>query len=204
MMNPVTYTIVDTFDIDEWFQAQVRYGEEVVSGEGVAEAINKHLGHKRAIVGVEIGVCLGTTTKHFLQNIPNINYLWAIDPYPTFTDWNGFEMTREIQNKFKHYSYGQLGLWIENGKLCFIDEKSEDFAEVIQDSELDFIFIDGDHSYEGVSKDIKLWWPKVKSGGIFAGHDIQLPTVQQAIRENLPFNISIQGLMNQAWMVIKP
>lgn len=35
----------------------------------------------------------------------------------------------------------------------------------------DFIFIDADHSYEGVRGDIQRWWPKLKPGGVMAWHD---------------------------------
>lgn len=35
----------------------------------------------------------------------------------------------------------------------------------------DFVYIDGDHSYEAVSEDLRAWWPLVRSGGILAGHD---------------------------------
>lgn len=40
-----------------------------------------------------------------------------------------------------------------------------------EDNSIDFIYIDGEHSYEGVSRDMKEWWPKVRMGGILAGHD---------------------------------
>jgi len=35
----------------------------------------------------------------------------------------------------------------------------------------DFVFIDADHTYESVKKDILAWYPKVKKGGIIAGHN---------------------------------
>ena len=44
-------------------------------------------------------------------------------------------------------------------------------SQAFTDLSLDFVYIDGDHSYEFVSTDIKAWWPRVKSGGILAGHD---------------------------------
>ena len=44
--------------------------------------------------------------------------------------------------------------------------------QLIGDNGIDFLFIDGDHSYEGVKKDYEMYSPLVKSGGIIAFHDI--------------------------------
>jgi hypothetical protein len=48
---------------------------------------------------------------------------------------------------------------------------SWEMASNFKDASLDFCFIDANHKYECVSKDIDAWRPKVKPGGIFAGHD---------------------------------
>lgn len=44
-------------------------------------------------------------------------------------------------------------------------------AEQFGDRTLDFVYIDADHSYAGCKADIYAWAPKVKAGGILAGHD---------------------------------
>lgn len=44
-------------------------------------------------------------------------------------------------------------------------------AERYAEESLDMIFIDGDHSFEGCLKDLRAWYPKLKPGGIFFGHD---------------------------------
>lgn len=44
-------------------------------------------------------------------------------------------------------------------------------AEAFSDGSLDFVFIDADHSYDGVCRDIEAWYPKVKDGGLLCGHD---------------------------------
>ena len=36
---------------------------------------------------------------------------------------------------------------------------------------LDFVFLDGDHTYEHVKEDISLWLPKIRQGGLFVFHD---------------------------------
>ena len=40
-----------------------------------------------------------------------------------------------------------------------------------EDGSLDFVFIDASHEYEHVKADILKWYPKVKNGGVLAGHD---------------------------------
>lgn len=44
-------------------------------------------------------------------------------------------------------------------------------ATFFDDQTVDFVFIDGDHNYEGIKADIPAWLPKVKNGGVIAGHD---------------------------------
>lgn len=51
------------------------------------------------------------------------------------------------------------------------------------DASLDGVFLDAAHDYESVKADIAAWLPKVKEGGIFAGHDIDSPGVLQAVQE---------------------
>lgn len=48
-------------------------------------------------------------------------------------------------------------------------------VEKFDDESIDFVFIDGSHEYEDIKNDIISWLPKVKKGGILAGHDYYLP-----------------------------
>lgn len=63
-------------------------------------------------------------------------------------------------------------------KLELIREDSQSLESfnkikmILKDNYLDFLFIDGDHSYEGVKKDFELYVPLVKKNGIIALHDI--------------------------------
>jgi predicted O-methyltransferase YrrM len=49
--------------------------------------------------------------------------------------------------------------------------RSWDMATKYADGSLDWVFIDADHAYESVVKDLDAWLPKVRKGGIIAGHD---------------------------------
>lgn len=55
----------------------------------------------------------------------------------------------------------------------YIIGNSRDLNIVLKiQNNIDFLFIDGDHSYEGVRGDFNLWGPKVKKGGMIVFHDI--------------------------------
>ena len=60
---------------------------------------------------------------------------------------------------------------------------SVEASKLYSDESLDFVFIDACHEYECVKEDIKSWYPKIKKGGIIAGHDFNLKQIQKAVIE---------------------
>lgn len=67
--------------------------------------------------------------------------------------------------------------------------RTDELSNEFKDESFDFIFIDADHSYEAVKKDIEMWYPKVKQGGVIAGHDYDRPAwegVCEAVDEIFP------------------
>ena len=52
----------------------------------------------------------------------------------------------------------------------FRGESIETAAQFV-DGGFDWVYIDADHHYENVKRDIEAWYPKVRAGGIVAGHD---------------------------------
>lgn len=68
-----------------------------------------------------------------------------------------------------------------------IRKKSLDAAQLYEDESLDVVFIDASHKYEDVKLDMIAWYPKVKKGGIFSGHDYpSWPDVVRAVDEFFP------------------
>jgi len=74
------------------------------------------------------------------------------------------------------------------------------------DQKIHFLFIDGDHSYEGVRGDIFSWFPHLVPGALVAFHDIGWATgVQQAVREWVAPRAARSGrLPNLYWAWLKP
>jgi predicted O-methyltransferase YrrM len=67
--------------------------------------------------------------------------------------------------------------WVKEGKLFekftenLLEVSDERASYLFPEQSVDICFVDADHSYDGVTKDLELWTPKVKPGGIMSGHD---------------------------------
>lgn len=62
---------------------------------------------------------------------------------------------------------------------------THEVVKTFQDKKLRFVFVDADHHYETCKRDIQDWSPLVEQGGWISFHDINFPTVDRAIREEI-------------------
>ena len=89
---------------------------------------------------------------------------------------------------------------LKDTDVQIIDGDSICVAEIFQDRFFDMVFIDASHKYEDVKADILAWMPKVKQGGIIAGHDYveSQKGVKRAVDEILGGNC-IKGFYGYCW-----
>jgi len=79
---------------------------------------------------------------------------------------------------------------------------STDAIGLYADESISFLFIDANHDYEHVKEDIKMWLPKIKAGGVIAGHDYtNFPGVKKAVDELLP---EAEQVSVRCWKYRKP
>jgi hypothetical protein len=184
----------------EWVQKQIEYtATSSPSGEGLIEPINSLKGE---LVGVEVGVCLAHTTEAYAKGIKNLKKLYAVDNYPTFVDWDGSDWNKDRQDLMKKAAQEKMLAYKDKVEIHHVP--SEEFVKTIEDESLDFVFIDGDHSFEAALKDFQNYYPKVKTGGIFGGHDIQLDSVRNALTYFLKEKSNeVIGVTNSAWYLRK-
>jgi hypothetical protein len=156
------------------------------------------------LVGCEIGVAHGFNIVYFLDNLPNVKKIIAIDPFVVY-DKDGTKQGTPGIFLSQNNANNIKGMFLKNvqpygDRVQFIHTSSQDAASNIKDSSLDYIFIDGEHSYESVTEDIKNYYSKVKTGGIFSGHDFSWPGVQQAVFEFIDGKpIDIKFCSNDVW-----
>jgi hypothetical protein len=117
--------------------------------------------------GAEIGVFQGVHAEIILQTL-NMELLYLVDPYdvrdPDFAGHSKplVEGAREIAER-------RLAPYRE--RLIWLFVKSDVAVGFIDEGELDFVYIDGNHSYGYVARDIKNYLPLIKVGGWLGGHD---------------------------------
>jgi predicted O-methyltransferase YrrM len=172
-----------------------------ISAPGLCDLVTHLFQQQETIVGLEIGVASGWTMNHFLQNLSNLQ-LTGIDPYVGYMDGN-IKIAQEMLDA--QYLAAQVNIsdFAPRGKI--LRGYSQDFVNSFEDKSLDYIFIDGDHSYEGALRDCELFFPKIKSNGIFAGHDWSFDGVRKAVNEFKDKNGSpnIRMVKEDVWYWIK-
>ena len=172
------------------------------AGFGLVEVIRNL--NKYEFVGLEIGCSLGHTAIHFMHNFPNLK-LYGIDPYIEYTDWNGNYLPPE--HHIENLEFFNKNIEPFKKQHTLYQETSDNVIDKFEDESLDFIFIDGLHTYEQVLKDCRNYYSKVKSGGIFSGHDYNvIPAVNKAVIE-FANEIKIPQIFStdvDVWYWVKP
>jgi hypothetical protein len=138
---------------------------------------------------VEVGSWKGKSSSYMAVEI--INSGKEIDFYCVDT-WKGGREHQDMEDIDELYS-----TFIDNMKP--VEEyyspmrmTSLEAASKFEDNSLDFVFLDGSHHYEDVKDDINAWFPKIKNGGVLAGHDYTgWWSVRNAVNELIPnFTVS--------------
>jgi len=122
-----------------------------------------------AKIGVEIGVLRGEFSVSILNSAPDM-FLYLVDA------WSYQNDVVDMANISQEVSDSDYNIAIENlkpyeGRFEISRKFSHKAVLDFEDDFFDFIFIDADHSYSGCLSDLTLWFPKLKIGGIFSGHD---------------------------------
>jgi predicted O-methyltransferase YrrM len=113
---------------------------------------------------VEIGVAEGASAWEVRQGMAADGDLYLIDPYP-FTRFGRLCPARLVAHRL-------VGT-VTRGRVTWLEEFSQPLASSWS-TPIDFLFIDGDHSYEGVKGDWNGWTPHLAGNGHVALHDARV------------------------------
>lgn len=141
---------------------------------------------------VEIGSYLGRSTRALGDNTKG--FVLAVDNF--LGPWDVL-MEANLRKLIYPGFLSNLKDLIDEGRVKPLkaehDEVEIDFAP-------DMVFIDGDHQYESVKRDIGRWLPQIK--GLLCGHDIHYGPVIEAVRDTLgEYNVAPDTTI--WWKIIK-
>jgi predicted O-methyltransferase YrrM len=151
----------------------------------------------------EIGVFFGTNARRMFKKL-NVEKMFLIDPYKKYQDYekeknvvmflpSSFKPALTVLKRYTH-------------RIVTLQMTSEDAIDFIPNT-LDMVYIDGNHAYEYVKRDIELYYQKIKSGGLIGGHDIEGNSngkhVRRAVFEFAEKNKLSVHIKTPDWWIIK-
>lgn len=132
----------------------------------------------------EIGAWKGRCTHALASATPG--KVWVVD------NWNSTDPKDEATTKLKAqgrdtvFSEFLVNLQPWSRKLVIMQMNSEEAWRRLSHLTFDMIWIDGDHRYEYVKRDISMWRSLLAPGGLLCGHDGEIDSVARALRELVP------------------
>lgn len=131
---------------------------EILNGRGLVGA------------GAEIGVLRGEFSMLLLSKWKG-SKLYSIDSWKHYEEgyFDSNNSPDDIQEQSYATATANLAPFGKRSEILRMSSKEA--SGFFEDERLDFVFIDANHSYEACLEDIRLWFPKVKTNGVIAGHD---------------------------------
>jgi predicted O-methyltransferase YrrM len=178
----------------------------------LAKVLGRHFKKENPLCFMEIGSWKGRSAIWFLENylIHPESKLFCIDTWD-MQEWNDFNQEkRDLLNNPQRVKELQMDTiyqqFLFNIKFKGFQEKciplrnkSELALKEVKDEYFDFVYVDGDHSYQGSYQDFTACWPKLKKGGILFGDDWSWSS-----EEGFPVKLAARQFAKENGLSIKP
>jgi hypothetical protein len=133
--------------------------------------------------GVEVGVSTGGFSGQILKRWQG-QKLYLVDSWRHLDDYlDSFNASDEIMQC--RYQLAHKRLINYSSRINWLRERSESASKQFLDNSCDFVYIDANHSYQHVTQDIHLWYPKIRPGGLVAGHDYYNALANEALEPTI-------------------
>ena len=164
-------------------------------------SIAARLGLKR---GVELGVRRGEFSVDTLQNWRGCEEYVFVDLWRRQTNYvdtanvDNSEQERRFQETLRRTKQ-----WSKIRKVC--RNYTSVCATTFPDDYFDFVYVDARHDRKGCYEDIAAYWPKLRKGGIMAGHDYitQTDLTRERPSERQNWTVNYDGTVDRTGDVVK-
>ena len=149
--------------------------------------------HGEDLVGIELGVYRALSHCTILQNCPNVKTLYGIDFWKSYEDFldyhydgsgshsHGFLYSKRDAELNKVLAQHHIKYSGCEERSIIYDKDSNEAVKDFEDEFFDFIFLDSYTNIDEAVNDLSLWYPKLKTKGIFAGHDWACPAIEISV-----------------------
>lgn len=121
-------------------------------------------------IGVELGVQNGYYSKEMLSSWPGCEEYHLVDLWGHQENYDDVaNVNMAAQEKIYRRALESTSEWREKVAVC--RNYTTSCVDMFDDEYFDFIYVDARHDFKGVWDDVVAYWPKLKVGGIMAGHD---------------------------------
>ncbi|KAG2429484.1 hypothetical protein HXX76_010721 [Chlamydomonas incerta] len=133
--------------------------------------------------GIELGVQRAHFAAHTLHTWPSCTRYYLVDIWRQQPNYEDFANVADNEQE-KIFQEATNNLKPFEHKVVFLRNYTNEAAKIITDT-VDFVYVDARHDYCGTLEDIGLYWGKIRSGGIMAGHDyLDAPQVKALSGQN--------------------
>lgn len=134
--------------------------------------------------GIELGVQRGAYAETILGQWTKCKQYTLVDVWGQQENYDDIaNVSNDEQEAILREAHSRLDKFGKRGtKVEFLRMLTSEAAPHIPDGSLDFVYVDARHDYCGVKEDMELYWPKLREGGIMAGHDFVQPVSWEKVR----------------------
>ena len=151
----------------------------------------------------EVGVLRGAGLKRL--SVPCVETVYGVDQWAPYGENSNYDLVKCYEQARK--------VAAKLGNIQLVTAPSIGASEIFSDGFFDLVYVDANHFYEPMCDDLRSWWPKVRVGGVFSGHDYVEKSrfgdefgVMQAVDEFvIEHNLKLYTTQDKwtSWLVLK-
>lgn len=162
------------------------------------------------IIG-EIGIFRGENFQLMIEHKPDVAVAvdaWIDDGIISRND-SAFSQER-LNEQYECFKASMMN----KPFVQFYREYTFDAVKHFPDEYFDLIYIDADHTFEGCTKDVEMWYPKIKKGKFLVGDDyshgvasrtkVKFGVIEAVDKFTQKNNLEVYRLPRNGWAIIKP
>jgi vacuolar-type H+-ATPase catalytic subunit A/Vma1 len=158
-------------------------------------------------VMVEVGVLKASNLLALAKRFPMMKFI-GIDSYEAYTDslHGGYTITAEMSAANLETARRRIAKSEAASRIELRVVRSDLAATEMEDCSVDLVYLDKNFTFAEQLDDVSQWYPKVRDGGILAGHEAYTPEIMKATQEALTamgVSSNIEVVDGEVWYIIK-